>query len=297
MTEPYESAAGARMGDRFIVRGHHQGEPDRDGEIIEVLGENGAPPYRVRWEDGHTSRGLPRVRCTCAAFRAGVGSRSRPTAPGLSREDPERPHGASPVHRFHLGAVALLTVTLERGHGDEDPPACREGTRLLGLEDGRRPSGRGSSTALRWGRVWVGPRASDRGRRGGGAQRVMPRVRTRRTCTTAAGEPGNDRRDPEPEPLATRGRRAVRGGVGGRARRRHHPAHRPTSSGRAARGLLPGGSPADLRANDRRVIADLTSEPLDEALKGGLHLLKMSNEEVVAAGLARSCDADELFGR
>ena len=53
------SALQARPGDRFIVRGHHIGEPERDGEILEVLGEQGAPPYRVRWEDGHTSEVFP----------------------------------------------------------------------------------------------------------------------------------------------------------------------------------------------------------------------------------------------
>jgi hypothetical protein len=35
--------------------GHYQGEPERDGEILEVLGKNGAPPYVVRWDDGRVS--------------------------------------------------------------------------------------------------------------------------------------------------------------------------------------------------------------------------------------------------
>ena len=49
----------ARPGDRLVVRGHHQGEPDRDGEILKVLGDSGAPPYFVRWEDGHESEVFP----------------------------------------------------------------------------------------------------------------------------------------------------------------------------------------------------------------------------------------------
>ncbi|MGH2984580.1 MAG: DUF1918 domain-containing protein [Solirubrobacterales bacterium] len=50
----------ASPGDQLVIRGHHTGEPDRDGEILEVLGENGAPPYRVRWEDdGHVSELFP----------------------------------------------------------------------------------------------------------------------------------------------------------------------------------------------------------------------------------------------
>jgi hypothetical protein len=63
MTEGRESATPgvlrASPGDRLIVRGHHQGEPERDAEILEVLGKDGAPPYRVRWEDGHTAEIFP----------------------------------------------------------------------------------------------------------------------------------------------------------------------------------------------------------------------------------------------
>ena len=40
----------AQIGDRIVIKGHRVGEPDRDGEILEV-GPGGGPPYRVRWED------------------------------------------------------------------------------------------------------------------------------------------------------------------------------------------------------------------------------------------------------
>ena len=50
----------AEAGDRLVIRGHHQGEPQRDAEVLEVLGEDGAPPYLVRWQDdGHVSRLYP----------------------------------------------------------------------------------------------------------------------------------------------------------------------------------------------------------------------------------------------
>jgi hypothetical protein len=36
------------------------GHPVRDAEILEVLGEEGGPPYLVRWtDDGHVSRIFP----------------------------------------------------------------------------------------------------------------------------------------------------------------------------------------------------------------------------------------------
>ena len=41
----------ASVGDRLIVMGHHVGEAKRDALILSVEGEDGAPPYRVRWED------------------------------------------------------------------------------------------------------------------------------------------------------------------------------------------------------------------------------------------------------
>jgi Domain of unknown function (DUF1918) len=50
----------AKPGDRLVIRGHHQGEPERDAEILEVFGEEGAPPFLVRWQDdGHVSRFYP----------------------------------------------------------------------------------------------------------------------------------------------------------------------------------------------------------------------------------------------
>jgi len=37
------------------VTGHRVGEPARSGKILDVLGEEGHPHYRVRWQDGHES--------------------------------------------------------------------------------------------------------------------------------------------------------------------------------------------------------------------------------------------------
>jgi len=49
----------ASAGDRVIVHAHHQGEHPRDGEILEVQGEEGGPPYVVRWDDGRVSALYP----------------------------------------------------------------------------------------------------------------------------------------------------------------------------------------------------------------------------------------------
>jgi hypothetical protein len=43
----------AVVGDRLVIRSRHLDEPVRTGEIVEVHGTDGAPPYLVRW-DGET---------------------------------------------------------------------------------------------------------------------------------------------------------------------------------------------------------------------------------------------------
>ena len=46
----------ASVGDRLHVHGAVVGQPDRIGEIVEVKGPAGTPPFIVRFDDGH--RGL-----------------------------------------------------------------------------------------------------------------------------------------------------------------------------------------------------------------------------------------------
>jgi hypothetical protein len=49
----------AAVGDRLHVHGATVGDPERMGEIIEVRGAGGEPPYVVRFEDGHTGLVFP----------------------------------------------------------------------------------------------------------------------------------------------------------------------------------------------------------------------------------------------
>ncbi|MFG2891587.1 DUF1918 domain-containing protein [Streptomyces sp. NPDC048248] len=53
----------ANTGDRLLVHGRTVGHHDRVVEIIEVLGTNGDPPYRVRAEDGHEAIMSPGPDC------------------------------------------------------------------------------------------------------------------------------------------------------------------------------------------------------------------------------------------
>lgn len=47
------------VGGVVVVSGHRVGEPERVGEILEVVGDATHPRYRVRWDDGHESTFYP----------------------------------------------------------------------------------------------------------------------------------------------------------------------------------------------------------------------------------------------
>jgi len=50
----------AHPGDEIVIRGHHVGDHERKGEILEVHGDDDGPPYLVRWDDdGHESLFFP----------------------------------------------------------------------------------------------------------------------------------------------------------------------------------------------------------------------------------------------
>jgi hypothetical protein len=49
----------ASVGDRILIHGHVVGQADRTGEIIEVRGPDGSPPYVVRFDDGHETLVYP----------------------------------------------------------------------------------------------------------------------------------------------------------------------------------------------------------------------------------------------
>ena len=58
----------AAPGDRIVVRARRQGEHNRDGEVLEVKGPDGTPPYWVRWSDtGHTGLFYPSADAYIAA--------------------------------------------------------------------------------------------------------------------------------------------------------------------------------------------------------------------------------------
>ena len=43
----------ANVGDRLLVESRSSEQHRQEGEIIEVQGSDGQPPFLVRWTDGH----------------------------------------------------------------------------------------------------------------------------------------------------------------------------------------------------------------------------------------------------
>jgi hypothetical protein len=61
----------AKAGDKIVIKGHHIGEPDRDGVVLEVHGADGEPPYVVRWaEDGHEGLFFPGTDASVVHYHA-----------------------------------------------------------------------------------------------------------------------------------------------------------------------------------------------------------------------------------
>jgi hypothetical protein len=49
----------ANVGDRLVVESNSDAVHRREAEVVEVRGADGAPPYVVRWEDGHEALTFP----------------------------------------------------------------------------------------------------------------------------------------------------------------------------------------------------------------------------------------------
>ncbi len=76
----------AQKGDRIVLAGEQVDRPTRDGEILEVRGKDGAPPYLVRWSDGHTGLLYPGPG---SVLRIGAGHGEGAGAPAA--EEPTKP--------------------------------------------------------------------------------------------------------------------------------------------------------------------------------------------------------------
>ncbi|GAA1972038.1 DUF1918 domain-containing protein [Catenulispora subtropica] len=82
----------ATVGDRIVITSRRLDAPVREGEIIEVRGADGSPPYVVRWsEDGHTDH-------TDLIFPG-------PDARIIHQQAPHEPEGPSHGKRWHVDVI------------------------------------------------------------------------------------------------------------------------------------------------------------------------------------------------
>jgi hypothetical protein len=49
----------AKVGDRLVVEGRTAEQHRRGGQVLEARGADGAPPYVVKWDDGHEGLVFP----------------------------------------------------------------------------------------------------------------------------------------------------------------------------------------------------------------------------------------------
>lgn len=69
----------AQVGDVLRFTGRTVGTPEHHATVVEVLGRNGEPPYRVRYDDGHQTEIYPGPGCVIEARPAPGTAPGRPS--------------------------------------------------------------------------------------------------------------------------------------------------------------------------------------------------------------------------
>ena len=117
----------ATVGDRLHVRGSVVGQPERTGEIVEVRGAGGEPPYLVRFEDDHTAWYSPartRHRASAQEGQEGADERRGGTPGRLARAGSPRRRCPGTAQRGRDGSRPPTVVR----HEDLRFPRCGRGT-------------------------------------------------------------------------------------------------------------------------------------------------------------------------
>ena len=123
----------AQQGDRIVLAGEQVDRPTRDGEILEVRGKDGAPPYLVRWSDGHTGLLYPGPG---SVLRIGHGEgepahHEEPAKPVKEWQVRvsifETPDDTTAKVVLVADAPGTLSASGESHRSDEDEPAARIG--------------------------------------------------------------------------------------------------------------------------------------------------------------------------
>ncbi|WP_340377339.1 DUF1918 domain-containing protein [Streptomyces sp. SS7] len=68
----------AQVGDVMRFTGRKAGDPEHHATVVEVMGRNGEPPYRLRYDDGHESEIFPGPGCVIETRPAHDAGRPHP---------------------------------------------------------------------------------------------------------------------------------------------------------------------------------------------------------------------------
>ncbi|GAA1891276.1 hypothetical protein GCM10009753_20030 [Streptantibioticus ferralitis] len=124
----------ASIGDRIRVSGRIVGTNEHVGEIIEVRGAQGGPPYRVRFDDGHESLIFPGPDSHIESRRQVWPKGQAPPLRG-SRDLPVLSVLISPAELEDLeDALALARLERDRALGRTDAPILHDEARRALLE-------------------------------------------------------------------------------------------------------------------------------------------------------------------
>jgi Domain of unknown function (DUF1918)/Rv2632c-like len=93
----------ASVGDRIVMAGEQVDRPTRDGEVLEVRGADGAPPYLVRWSDGHTGLLYPGPGSVLRVQNAG-----EPATPEMAEPAPGDIGAAAPTAHQWTVRISLF---------------------------------------------------------------------------------------------------------------------------------------------------------------------------------------------
>lgn len=81
----------AQIGERLLFHGEKVGSTDHTAEVLQVRGDDGAPPYLVRFDDGHERLMFPGRTARSCTTTTGRPAPTRPNSsvagPRLRRRD------------------------------------------------------------------------------------------------------------------------------------------------------------------------------------------------------------------
>ena len=125
----------AHVGDRIILAAEHIDQPTRDGEVLEVRGTDGGPPYVVRWADGRSGLIYPGPG---SVLRIGAVDEAADEATQAPAPTPGTTTAADHAQHVHVREWQVRVSLLESG---DDTSA----TVVLVADSPDRLSARGSS--------------------------------------------------------------------------------------------------------------------------------------------------------